>query len=695
MDRMVGSSAPALVRTRFRIRPGLVHSLRSLAAGICAIVLLQIPARALAVVIPSAQASDCPCYVALTPDGTKCFTVVVRDPAGNPMAGATVLIDLADCATAIEPITGLTDSKGSVSFCICGSATEPCTANIFANGARLCTVPILNVAPAAPPPLTIFQDPLDGTSGAALVGTVPATGGGAWTLIQGSAQELVFAPSGGVEDLGPNSVITNAVVRSTLATPVSFTSLGANEMLHLQVTMQNRAAIGLFNLLQSSRVDLITNTSGGAIYLGEVSTEGRWGANSAAGSAIKSDLTTGLPGNFLLDLFLDPHDVYGDGTFLNAILTVNKGKRFAGHIGGLSCATVISAVQLARNVDDEVRFDDITLEISKGNPGALFLDNWVIDCSGGSGTSIASSLPRVGGTPWSDGGLVTGQFLKTATGGVEDAGPNNPNSNSYVHSDLTEPLDFSTLAAGEVVHLSGVMANISASPGANPLESSRIDLITNTSGTLIALGELATGGNWGANSVLGNPITSDVSTAQSGPVALDLYLDPNDVLADSSSANAYVRVNNGSLWPGTIVGLSSSPESPTIVSAIRLVRNVDDEVFFNQVVLERVDLSPPSTVAVDSPPPPERGALFAYPNPFRTSIAIRFNLDMAMHVNASVYDVAGRHLRTLHSGLMNAGWNEVPWNGTDAAGRPVRAGTYFVRILSGTQVIQRRVVSLR
>jgi flagellar hook assembly protein FlgD len=51
-----------------------------------------------------------------------------------------------------------------------------------------------------------------------------------------------------------------------------------------------------------------------------------------------------------------------------------------------------------------------------------------------------------------------------------------------------------------------------------------------------------------------------------------------------------------------------------------------------------------------------------------------------MSVRVSVFDVAGRQIRTLEDRSVPAGWHAVQWDGRDASGRAVAAGIYFVRL---------------
>jgi len=69
-----------------------------------------------------------------------------------------------------------------------------------------------------------------------------------------------------------------------------------------------------------------------------------------------------------------------------------------------------------------------------------------------------------------------------------------------------------------------------------------------------------------------------------------------------------------------------------------------------------------------------------HPNPFNPSASIRYELATAQHVTVSVYDIAGRLVRTLVNGIAPAGANETVWHGEDARGERVASGVYLVRL---------------
>jgi hypothetical protein len=218
----------------------------------------------------------------------------------------------------------------------------------------------------ATPRFIVFADDLDGSEGD-LAGTTPDANGAVWTEAGSLAGELRFGALGGVEDDGPNSGDT--IVASNLLIPFDFDELasGSCTVLHVQVTMENIAPLPAANVLESTRLELLTS-AGGVIYLGELDTVGRWGANAgltlgAAGSPISSGATTAQPDPFVLDLYLDPKDSFENGTLSNVELALFGHPKISGNLVGLAPDTVITAVRLVRDGDDVVAFDDLLIEV--------------------------------------------------------------------------------------------------------------------------------------------------------------------------------------------------------------------------------------------------------------------------------------------------------------------------------------------
>jgi len=82
------------------------------------------------------------------------------------------------------------------------------------------------------------------------------------------------------------------------------------------------------------------------------------------------------------------------------------------------------------------------------------------------------------------------------------------------------------------------------------------------------------------------------------------------------------------------------------------------------------------------------------PNPFATSTLITYALPSPGPVDISVFDAAGRRVRTLVAGPTEAGVYSVRWDGRDAGGSRLAAGVYFVRFeASGLAQAQKLVLA--
>jgi len=84
-----------------------------------------------------------------------------------------------------------------------------------------------------------------------------------------------------------------------------------------------------------------------------------------------------------------------------------------------------------------------------------------------------------------------------------------------------------------------------------------------------------------------------------------------------------------------------------------------------------------------------------YPNPFNPRTRIAFSLGTSQRARIEVYDVAGRLVSVLVDEELEAGEHNVEWNGTDSRGSDVASGTYFVRMLTGGSVAERKMVLMR
>lgn len=84
-----------------------------------------------------------------------------------------------------------------------------------------------------------------------------------------------------------------------------------------------------------------------------------------------------------------------------------------------------------------------------------------------------------------------------------------------------------------------------------------------------------------------------------------------------------------------------------------------------------------------------------YPNPFHGSTQIPLGLKTAGLTKLAVFDVAGRLVKTLIDGPMEAGQRVVEWDGRDDGGRSVASGFYVIRLTAPDDVRTRSVKIVR
>jgi hypothetical protein len=85
-----------------------------------------------------------------------------------------------------------------------------------------------------------------------------------------------------------------------------------------------------------------------------------------------------------------------------------------------------------------------------------------------------------------------------------------------------------------------------------------------------------------------------------------------------------------------------------------------------------------------------------YPNPFNPSTVINFSLPATMKCELIVYDVTGRIIKNLFSGLIEAEtMKSVLWNGKDEAGKQIASGIYFYKLKANKFNETRKMILLK
>ena len=77
---------------------------------------------------------------------------------------------------------------------------------------------------------------------------------------------------------------------------------------------------------------------------------------------------------------------------------------------------------------------------------------------------------------------------------------------------------------------------------------------------------------------------------------------------------------------------------------------------------------------------PEAVHLMTYPNPFNSTVSIRYTIPTSGSVTFDVYSVTGQLVARVVRENLSVGVHTVTWDGTDAAGRAAASGVYVVRL---------------
>jgi len=110
----------------------------------------------------------------------------------------------------------------------------------------------------------------------------------------------------------------------------------------------------------------------------------------------------------------------------------------------------------------------------------------------------------------------------------------------------------------------------------------------------------------------------------------------------------------------------------------------------------RMQTGGPGTVGVPRGGAPQAVKLSNRPNPFGYGTTIEYRLPAAARVRLTVYDAAGRIVRSLVDDEMPVGPHAMFWDGRNAAGRKVGSGAFFIRLsLDGKVVATRRATLVR
>ncbi|MEM6644625.1 MAG: T9SS type A sorting domain-containing protein [Bacteroidota bacterium] len=136
----------------------------------------------------------------------------------------------------------------------------------------------------------------------------------------------------------------------------------------------------------------------------------------------------------------------------------------------------------------------------------------------------------------------------------------------------------------------------------------------------------------------------------------------------STSSGLWLSQNGGTIWMQLLASESGyRVESITVASTGTIFLSTADELLklHTPVITSTDDETLPQAFAVRA----------AYPNPFVVATTLEVTVERAAHVTATVYDVLGRQVASLHDGWQAPGAMPLRWHPTHQP-----SGVYFARV---------------
>lgn len=170
-------------------------------------------------------------------------------------------------------------------------------------------------------------------------------------------------------------------------------------------------------------------------------------------------------------------------------------------------------------------------------------------------------------------------------------------------------------------------------------------------------------------------------------------------IAPGDSATFTLQAPGPPVSNGATYYLQGFSEVPRAQSDSQMDSLLDAQGSFLEETLSGTIVGPGSPSAVDES---QNGSITetsrpeVRPNPATDATVLAFSLDRSGRAEVTVYDAAGRRIRTLVNEEMTAGAHFVSWDERDENGKPVGAGVFFYRLsLDGKDLATRKGILLR
>ncbi len=158
---------------------------------------------------------------------------------------------------------------------------------------------------------------------------------------------------------------------------------------------------------------------------------------------------------------------------------------------------------------------------------------------------------------------------------------------------------------------------------------------------------------------------------------VEIYSPRSNIVFDKSRMNNARKEPMAVAFKGSIYVFGGKDQFDITVSAVEK--------------LDLVSSSQSPVVAM-----PKRSQLHDnYPNPFNATTTIGFDTYRLGKVTLEIYALNGRLIKSLFSGIVPAGTHQFMWHGTDNENRTVSSGVYFYRLVSGADILTRKLVLVK
>ncbi|OGC41309.1 hypothetical protein A2Y85_07935 [candidate division WOR-3 bacterium RBG_13_43_14] len=169
-----------------------------------------------------------------------------------------------------------------------------------------------------------------------------------------------------------------------------------------------------------------------------------------------------------------------------------------------------------------------------------------------------------------------------------------------------------------------------------------------------------------------------------------VLIDPDDhlIIYAGSNSGVYKSTNGGSSWVAMNDGMTGNYISSLGINpGVYLYAGTEDEAMFRWSLQVGIDQQTKINTS--------RPVLSVYPNPAHNTILIKYQLSEETPIHLAVYDVTGRHIKTLVDAAQSSGNYVQTWDGTDHRNVSVAAGIYFYKLTTPTETNLSKIVLMK